>query len=237
MERVLAQIRRPSVRFPAHRVLPGTLGLHSALIAVALWCAGCQTGGVPPAGTPDVVADPPARTTPATAADAPQVAPTDAATPASNAPPAEAVHGPNASNAAVDPASATTTVAVPDRASGTAATGTAIIPPAVDPVLGLEGRVVYGVRRTARNGAVIDMCRCFQQIPAYQRIRREDLPRTRADYHFLMTQATSQFEDAVEAVALRAEVELVIVPDKNVVLPEGTRDLTDEVVAWLRGAH
>ncbi len=155
---------------------------------------------------------------------------------------APVVRGPDASNATIDPEPITET-RTPDSASGSAvAPGgarslakTEII--AADPALLLEGRVVLGVRRTARTGAVLDICRCFQVIPAFQRIRREEMPRTRADYHFLMAQATEQFEDAVEAVAFREGVDLVIGVDKNVEIPAGTRDLTEDVVAELRGGR
>ncbi|MFH0943860.1 MAG: hypothetical protein V2A76_01575 [Planctomycetota bacterium] len=78
----------------------------------------------------------------------------------------------------------------------------------------ITGRViygsVYGELEPGQKVAVVDVSGVFDVIPAYRKIQRENLKKTKAQYHILMDQANKEFAAAVEAEALHAGFGLVI---------------------------
>ena len=78
----------------------------------------------------------------------------------------------------------------------------------------ITGRVIhgsiYGQLAVGEKVAVVDISRVFEVIPAYQKIKREQLKKTKAQYHILIAQANQEFQAAVEAEAVHAGLGLVV---------------------------
>ena len=107
--------------------------------------------------------------------------------------------------------------------------------PPVPPVPRITGRVIhgsiYGELAAGRKVAEVDVSKVFEVIPAYKKIRRENLKKTKAQYHILIAQANQEFQAAVEAEALHQDIVLVV--EKGGVSGVPVIDLTGVVRARL----
>lgn len=74
----------------------------------------------------------------------------------------------------------------------------------------VTGKIIYGEIKGARRVATVDVKRSFAKIPSYQRIQKENIKKTKAEYHILVAKANQEFQLAVEAAALRGFVDLVV---------------------------
>lgn len=101
------------------------------------------------------------------------------------------------------------------------------------PPLRIVGRVVYGdttffdPERT--KVAVVDVQKVFERIPAYRTLVEEKVPKHRARYHILLSQANREFQQAVKNVAAKRGVDVVV--EVGGVVGGRPIDITDDVRA------
>lgn len=100
----------------------------------------------------------------------------------------------------------------------------------------LTGRVihgsVHGELEPGKKVAVVDISGVFEVIPAYKKIQRENLKKTKAQYHILIAQANEEFTAAVEAEALHGGFGLVI--EKGGVTGVQVVDISEKLKARLK---
>jgi len=92
----------------------------------------------------------------------------------------------------------------------------------------VTGKIVYGAATQARKVAEVDVQKVFASIPAYQKIKSENVPKHKARYHILISRANEEFQTAVQAIALHGTYDLVV--EKGGVSGVESIDITDEVV-------
>lgn len=145
------------------------------------------------------------------------------ATKAEVAPQPAAVPAPPIPEGAIAPIHAATPATVPPK---DAARASEEIPPALAatakpaeskiaakpaaPTWRVIGTVILGDPQRSRTRAVVDVAKCFELIPAYRRLKDDHLPRTSASYLLLLAQANEDFRSAVQWIALRDGVDLVV---------------------------
>ncbi len=133
---------------------------------------------------------------------------------------------------AAQPAPAAPAAAASEPAPASAPAAAPEPPPEVAvPVFQVTGRIVAGQKAGALKVAVVDIGRAFDKIPAYQKLKKEDLKNTKARYHFLVAEANQKFQAAVNLVAARGSFDLVV--EKGGVKGLEVADITDEVVEAL----
>lgn len=127
-------------------------------------------------------------------------------------------------------------VPAPDPGA-TADTPAAASDPAAEPTgeAKVVGRVIYGVAAKAGSRAVVDVKKVFEHISSYQKIRDENLKKTKARYHFLLAEANQEFQQAVEIVALAESVDVVVETGGIENADATVVDLTDKVIARIQG--
>lgn len=110
--------------------------------------------------------------------------------------------------------------------------------PGVEPAvmrssLQVTGKVLYGDVVQVRKAAVVDVQKVFAAIPAYKKIKTENVPKHKARYHILVNQANQEFQAAVQAVALHDAFDLVA--EKGGTRGGAPTDITDQVLARIDG--
>lgn len=96
----------------------------------------------------------------------------------------------------------------------------------------VTGRVVLGQAEGATHPALVDVQQVFKEIPAYQKVKKENLSRTKARYHILVNQANEEFLAAVKAVALRQGLDLVV-EKGGLYTRQRIPDITESVIQQL----
>ena len=91
------------------------------------------------------------------------------------------------------------------------------------------GRVVYGEAK-GKVIATVDVKKVFQHIPSYRKIQQENLKKTKARYHFLISQANQAFQQAVEIEALTQSIDVVVEAGGVENAGADVVDLTDTVI-------
>ncbi len=99
--------------------------------------------------------------------------------------------------------------------------------------LRVTGKVLYGDVVQVRKAAVVDVQKVFAAIPAYKKIKTENVPKHKARYHILVSQANQEFQAAVQAVALHDAFDLVA--EKGGTQGGAPTDITDQVLARIDG--
>lgn len=82
--------------------------------------------------------------------------------------------------------------------------------PGTEEKLRVTGKILYGDALQVRKVAVVDVQKVFAAIPAYRKIQTENVPKHKARYHILVSQANQEFQAAVHAVALHDAFDLVV---------------------------
>lgn len=96
----------------------------------------------------------------------------------------------------------------------------------------ITGKVIHGEAYGAVRVAVVDVQEVFKKIPAYQKIKKENLSRTKGRYHILLNQANEEFVSAVKSIAQVHHVD-VVVEKGGVRGGAGVLDITKEVLKAL----
>lgn len=94
----------------------------------------------------------------------------------------------------------------------------------------ITGRVVYGDAKGGGVIATVDVKKVFGHIPAYRKISQENLKKTKARYHFLISQANEAFQQAVELEASTKSVDVVVEKGGVENADQTVVDLTDKVI-------
>ena len=74
----------------------------------------------------------------------------------------------------------------------------------------MTGKVIFGQAAGAQRVATVDVKRCFARIPSYRKIQKQNIKKTKAEYHILVAKANERFQTAVETAALTGYVDLVV---------------------------
>lgn len=91
------------------------------------------------------------------------------------------------------------------------------------------GTVLYVNREPGGTVATCDVNRCFDAISSYRKIQEDRVPENTARYHFLLIAANQTFSAAVESVAERQEID-VVVEAGNAMPADAAVDVTDDVI-------
>ena len=130
----------------------------------------------------------------------------------------------------VDPPAAVGT-AIQTGTGAVAPTESTVVEPSATPAaetVRVTGKIVYGAAHQARRVAEVDVQAVFASIPAYKKIKTENVPKHKARYHILISRANEEFQTAVQAIALHGTYDLVV--EKGGVSGVEPTDITDDVV-------
>ena len=94
------------------------------------------------------------------------------------------------------------------------------------------GQIVRGTPAPGRSIGIVDIERCFDLIPSYRKVHAERSSKEYARYLLLLSQANDEFRQAVDWIALRDGVDVVV--EKGGVVGARTIDITNEVCERLR---
>lgn len=99
--------------------------------------------------------------------------------------------------------------------------------------LAIVGKVVYGDASATENIAVVSVKEIFDHLPSYKKIQEENVKKTKARYHFLITQANEEFQAALEAVARTGSIVAVVEKGGVENADDWVVDLTAKVIAQI----
>lgn len=78
------------------------------------------------------------------------------------------------------------------------------------PHVTVTGRILLGDAKSFVRVGTVDRRALFPLVPAFRELRRKNVPRDSAEYHFLLYEANRQFQQALVRAASAASVDLVV---------------------------
>lgn len=111
--------------------------------------------------------------------------------------------------------------------------GSEVPPKSAPKPLSIVGKVLYGDSDATEDIAVVSVKEVFDHLPSYRKIQEENLKKTKARYHFLITQANEEFQAAVEAVARSGSIVAVVEKGGVENADDRVDDVTQKVIAQI----
>lgn len=94
----------------------------------------------------------------------------------------------------------------------------------------VTGKVYLGEKSMFAKAVVIDQKKVFESIPAYQAIKKENVEKDTARYHFLIQEANRVFKETLKKLAKEKGFDLVVEKDGIKIPNETAADVTQEVI-------
>lgn len=97
----------------------------------------------------------------------------------------------------------------------------------------VTGKVYFGEKTQFTKAVTIEQKKVFDAIPAYQAIKKENVEKDTARYHFLIQEANRVFKETLKKVAKEKGFDLVVEKDgvkiPNQVISDVTQDVIDAI--------
>jgi hypothetical protein len=94
----------------------------------------------------------------------------------------------------------------------------------------VSGKVYLGEKASFTRAVTIDQKKVFEAIPAYQSIKKENVEKDTARYHFLIQEANRVFKEALKKLAKEKGFDLVVEKDGIKIPGESVSDMTQSVI-------